>query len=77
MTLKDRAREAGGSAATLAEIIGDLPVDRVSRVAGLARGTLRYQLRAARADGPRPSTLDAVRGAVRRLSRELTREYER
>lgn len=67
MTLKDRAREAGGSAATLAEIIGDLPVDRVSRVAGLARGTLRYQLRAARADGPHRSTLLAVQGAVERI----------
>ena len=77
MTLKDRARQAGGSAATLAEIIGDLPVDRVSQVAGLARGTLRYQLRAAREDGPRRSTLDAVKGAVRRLTNEKAREDER
>lgn len=69
MTLKARAKAAGGSAATLADIIGDLPVDRVSQVAGLARGTLRYQLRAAREDGPRRSTLDAVRGAVERIKK--------
>jgi hypothetical protein len=69
MTLKDRARAAGGSAATLADIIGDLPIDRVSQVAGLARGTLRYQLRAAREDGPRRSTLDAVRGAVEQIKK--------
>ena len=69
MTLKARAKAAGGSAATLADIIGDLPVDRVSQVAGLARGTLRYQLRAAREDGPRHSTLNAVLVAVARINK--------
>ena len=76
-SLKDRARAAGGPAATLADIIGDLPVDRVSQVAGLARGTLRYHLRAAREDGPRESTLAAVTGAVRRIRKEKDREGQR
>ena len=66
-SLKARARTAGGDAQTLAELLGDLPVARVARVAGLHRDTLRSQLRG-QATG-RSSTVEAVQGAVERLRR--------
>lgn len=66
-SLKARALRAGGDAQTLAELLGDLPVARVARVAGLHRDTLRSQLRG-QATG-RSSTVEAVQGAVERLRR--------
>ena len=66
-SLKVRALRGGGDAQTLAELLGDLPVARVARVAGLHRDTLRSQLRG-QATG-RSSTVEAVQGAVERLRR--------
>ncbi len=66
-SLKARALRAGGDPQTLAELLGDLPVARVARVAGLHRDTLRSQLRG-QATG-RSSTVEAVQGAVERLRR--------
>jgi hypothetical protein len=66
--LIERARsgQSGAGAAQLAELLGDLPVARVARVAGVHRDTLRSQLRG-RATG-RGATVEAVRGAVDRLT---------
>lgn len=66
-SLKERAKAAGGNAATLAELLGDLPIARVARVAGVSRDTLRVQLRGGGPRGPYRSTVDAVAGAVARL----------
>ena len=66
-SLKARALRAGGDPQTLAELLGDLPLARVARVAGLHRDTLRSQLRG-QATG-RSSTVEAVQGAVERLRR--------
>ena len=64
-SLKARALRGGGDPQTLAELLGDLPVARVARVAGVHRDTLRSQLRG-QATG-RVSTIEAVQGAVARL----------
>ena len=66
-SLKERARDAGGNAATLAELLGDLPIATVARVAGVSRDTLRVQLWGGGPRGPYRSTVDAVAGAVARL----------
>ena len=66
-SLKERAKANGGQAATLAELLGDLPIARVARVAGVSRDTLRVQLRGGGPRGPYRSTVDAVAGAVSRL----------
>ena len=69
-SLKSRARTAGGDAQTLAELLGDLPVARVARVAGLHRDTLRYHLRGRSERGAYRSTIEAVQGAVERLQQQ-------
>lgn len=68
-SLKERAKANGGQAATLAELLGDLPIARVARVAGVSRDTLRVQLRGGGPRGPYRSTVDAVAGAVARLQK--------
>ena len=74
-SLKVRALRGGGDAQTLAELLGDLPVARVARVAGVHRDTLRSQLRG-QATG-RGSTIEAVRGAVARLNEANGSELKR
>ena len=69
-SLKSRARTAGGDAQTLAELLGDLPVARVARVAGVHRDTLRYHLRGRSERGAYRSTIEAVQGAVERLQQQ-------
>ena len=69
-SLKARALRAGGDAQTLAELLGDLPVARVARVAGLHRDTLRYHLRGRSERGAYRSTIEAVQGAVERLQQQ-------
>ena len=76
-SLKSRARTAGGDAQTLAELLGDLPVARVARVAGLHRDTLRYHLRGRSERGAYRSTIEAVRGAVARLNEANGSELKR
>ena len=70
-SLKARALRGGGDAQTLAELLGDLPVARVARVAGVHRDTLRYHLRGRSERGAYRSTIEAVQGAVQRL-RKIT-----
>lgn len=69
-SLKVRALRGGGDAQTLAELLGDLPVARVARVAGVHRDTLRYHLRGRSERGAYRSTIEAVQGAVERLQQQ-------
>lgn len=69
-SLKARALRAGGDPQTLAELLGDLPVARVARVAGVHRDTLRYHLRGRSERGAYRSTIEAVQGAVERLQQQ-------
>ena len=76
-SLKARALRAGGDPQTLAELLGDLPVARVARVAGVHRDTLRYHLRGRSERGAYRSTIEAVRGAVARLNEANGSELKR
>lgn len=77
-SLKSRALRAGGDdARTLAELLGDLPVARVARVAGVHRDTLRYHLRGRSDRGAYRSTMEAVKGAVAKLSEANSSELKR
>ena len=69
-SLKSRALRAGGDPQPLAELLGDLPVARVARVAGVHRDTLRYHLRGRSERGAYRSTIEAVQGAVERLQQQ-------
>lgn len=76
-SLKVRALRGGGDPQTLAELLGDLPVARVARVAGVHRDTLRYHLRGRSERGAYRSTIEAVRGAVARLNEANGSELKR
>ena len=69
-SLNARALRGGGDSQTLAELLGDLPVARVARVAGVHRDTLRYHLRGRSERGAYRSTIEAVQGAVERLQQQ-------
>ena len=64
--LKSQARATGGSAARLAELLGDLPVDQVAAASGVSRSTLRRVLHGQKR-GPSWGTMQAVEGACQKL----------
>jgi transcriptional regulator with XRE-family HTH domain len=64
--LKSQARKSGGSAARLAELLDDLPIDRVASASGVSRSTLRRVLHGQKR-GPSWETMRAVEEACQKL----------